>query len=241
MAIYFLYDAEDGVVDANIPEDSEGIYFEQSTTEGYTKGTVRNTLTPPTGTKYWGYAIAENQSNAENDIRNYETMPFVPVLGTTYYLGWFFYYQEIDGNEVYYTEPPLDTYDCFDKGIEMSGDGLRWNVASGMRQWESLQTELPAHHWSHWHGNPTHHLNPELENYDYFYPNQNGYDSTNWPYVPSGRWNSVVLAVKMAKSAQHDGSSVFWLNGVKISEYTNIQTLADVDCTFDRITIHGTL
>jgi hypothetical protein len=238
--IYFYYDAEDGMVGSNIPEDVSGIYFEQSSATGYTKGTVRSSIGAPQGAKYFGYDISQNQHDAQNDIRDRTRMPFTPVEGTTYYIGVFFNFMEINNNEIYYTDASsISGYECFDKGIEMSGDGLRWITGMGMRQWETLETELPPHYWSHWLGNPSHHLNPELESYDAFFPNQSGYSSTHWPYITSNQWHSLVLAVKMSKA--HAGSASYWIDGVKISEYLDIQTLADVDVTIDRITINGTL
>ena len=233
--VYFYYDAESGSVGNTLPQVMNGINFEFSTAG--TPGTVRNVpLIAKQGSKYFGWTISANQHDAQCDIRNKKNMPFNLTLGTTYYLAYYFNYTEINGVEVYRTN--VNVQECADKGVELVGNGLRWAVGKGSRWSES---NLSAHTWTHWLGNPTHHLNPEREHYDAFLPNQSGYNAKNWHKCSAGRWYGVVLAIKMAKD--NTGTATYYVDGVKISEYRNIKTVAAGEYmpTIDHITINGTL
>jgi hypothetical protein len=234
--IYFYYDAENGTVGDDVPMDTGGVYFEFTTTPDSTRGTVRNApLVAKQGTKYFGFDIAANQHDAQADIRNRATMPFNTTLGTTYYLAYFLNFTEINNIEVFRTN--ISTQECAEKGVEMVGNGLRWIVSMGSR-WS--EQNLSAHQWSPFLGNPSHHLNPTLESYDAFLPNQSGYNINNWPKMTSGQWYGVVLAVRMAQN--NTGSVAYYVDGVKITEHLNIMTVATgVTPTIDRITMNGTI
>ena len=233
--VYFYYDAESDAVGSTLPQATNGVYFEFST-EG-SPGTVRNMpLGAKQGSKYFGWNIAANQHDAQSDIRDRSKMPFDMVLGTTYYLAYFFNYTEMNGIEVYRTN--INAQECFDKGVELLGNGLRWNAATGSR-WEEMR--LLPHEWSIFLGNPNFHLNPQYENYDYYLPNASGYNLEYWPKIIAGQWYSVVLAVKIAK--EETGYATLYLNGIKIFDYQNIRTVASTvgPPTIDHITMNGTI
>jgi len=232
--VYFSFDAESSSVGSTLPQASNGVYFEFSTAGS--PGTIRNSpLVAKQGSKYFGWNIAANQHDAQSDVRDRSKMPFNAVLGNTYYLAYYFNYTEINGVEVYRTN--INAQECFDKGVELVGSGLRWNAATGSR-WEEMR--LLPHEWSIFIGNSTYHLNPQLEQYDYFLNNRNNYNLNNWPKIQAGRWHSVVMAIKMAQD--NTGSVKLYLNGVLIAEYINIKTVATgVTPTIDHITMNGTV
>ena len=232
--VYFSFDAESSAVGSTLPQATNGVYFEFSTAGS--PGTVRNSpLVAKQGSKYFGWNIAANQHDAQSDVRDRSRMPFNVVLGNTYYLAYFFNYTEINGIEVYRTN--INEQECFDKGVELLGSGLRWNAATGSR-WQEMR--LSPHEWSIFLGNSTYHLNPQLEQYDYFLNNRNNYNLNNWPKIQAGRWHSVVMAIKMAQD--NTGSVKLYLNGVLIAEYINIKTVATgATPTIDHITMNGTV
>ena len=88
-------------------------------------------------------------------------------------------------------------------------------------------------------GNPTYHLNRELEHTDAYYPNQSGYSVENPIQLDYERWHSCVMAVKMA--ADKTGSVIVWIDGVKLCEYEDIKICANTNPSITQITMGGTI
>ncbi len=234
--VYFYYDAESGSVGNYLPySQTSGPSFDQEVVStANPRGTVRNSpLTAKQGTKYFGWTIMANETNAYMEVRNKGVMPFNITLGKTYYLAYFFNYTETNGAEVYRTN--IGSQQCFDKGEEMVGNGLRWCFMKG--SWTPEQN-LPSHTWTIWTSNPNYHLNP-VEYYDMYLPNASGYSLSKWVKLQPGQWHSAVLAVKMAQD--NTGSVAVYINGIQTHNYANIKTVATgVTPTIDRIVMHGT-
>jgi len=55
------------------------------------------------------------------------------------------------------------------------------------------------------------------------------------------RWHAVVLAVKMADNSPEDGSVAMYINGAKVLENTNIQTVSGSAPTIKDIKFGGTI
>ena len=88
--VYFLYDAESGAVGATLPYQlATGTSFDMNTAETF--GTIRDSpLQALQGTNYFGWDIKANQHDAQAEGKNKDRMPFTPVMGTTYYMAYFF-------------------------------------------------------------------------------------------------------------------------------------------------------
>jgi hypothetical protein len=236
--VYFYYDAESGTVGSELPySQASGPSFDQeSVGTAAPRGTVRNApLAAPQGSKYFGWTILANEHDAYMEVQDRSLLPHNVVIGNTYYLAYYVNIAETGGGEPYHTSIDLDQ--CFDKGEEMRGQGMRWTVTKG-----SLSTEqgLRQSEYAIWSYNPDQGCNPELEVYDHYLPNANGYDNDNWPKGTAGQWYGIVLAIKMAKTKT--GSMALYINGIKTMDYQNIITITpgtDI-ATIDRITMHGT-
>lgn len=236
--VYFSYNAESEAVGVTLPySKASGPSFDQEgVDEGHPRGTVRSSpLTAKQGSKYFGWTILANEHDAYMEVRDRSRLPHNVVLGNTYYLAYFVNISQTGGGEPYHTNPNVQ---CFDKGEEMRGNGLRWTVTKGN---VTYQQSLNTSEYAIWSYNPDQGCNPELEWYDHYLPNTNGYSLNKWPKGVAGQWYGIVLAVKMAKTKT--GSVQLYVNGTKTMDYQNIVTITPgtTTPTLDRIVMHGTL
>ncbi len=227
-AQYFYFDAESGVVGANLTNPPFCMY-ECGAGSG-TIGTYQSTGGTPQGSKYFQWQTVDNQDSAYNQVSN-SNFPINCSLGTTYYLAYFFNFTRINDLDIWY-----ETDSSADKGIEITGSGIRWIVSRG-HWWDEQSNQ--DHHYTVWVGNPSYNLNPQIEIYSAIPLNQSGYSIYNQIQLQYERWYSAVFTIKMA--TDYSGSIALYIDGIKISEYNNIKTAANSSPTIDRITMGGTI
>ncbi|MBI5913502.1 hypothetical protein HY839_03645 [Candidatus Azambacteria bacterium] len=230
-APYFYFDAESGTAGESLTNPP---FCQTDCGESYQTGTVESAGGAPQGTNYFQWHIANLQHSVYNIVHNPSTFPFNPPLGSTMYLAYYFNYSRVNGVDVWH-----EVDDSADKGIELTGSGIRWITSPG--HWGSLANNQD-HHYTIWMGNPTYHLNPQFEGNPYWTvvpPNQSGYSIAAPPQLEYERWYSAVMAVKLA--TDNTGSVTLYLDGVKILEWNNIITAANTAPTIEHITMGGTI
>jgi hypothetical protein len=227
-AQYFYFDAESGTVGSALPNPP---FCQKECTGLGSKGTYQTIGGTPQGTKYYQWQTVANQLEARTVIDS-PSMPVACSLGTTYYLAYYFNFSRINNLDIWHISGQ-----SADKGVEMDGYGIRWVVSRG--SWETYLVNNQDHHYTIWLGNPTFHLNSELEIVDALVTNQNGYSRSNPIQLHYEHWYSIVMGVKMA--TDNTGVVTVWLNGQKVIEYTNIKTAAYISPTIDVLTINGTI
>ncbi|MDA8166009.1 MAG: heparin lyase I family protein [Desulfobacteraceae bacterium] len=191
-----------------------------------------STLCPDSGNKSYGVKYDYNTYgiNVINELKKVSSLPVTCQLGKTYYMAFRFRIDRINGKNVFHISGQ-----SADKFLEMDGSGIRWLVSIGHWTGENL---TPGN-FSIFSGNPTYHLNPEIEQNSGVPPNANGYSWNNQPQLAYEKWHSVVAAVKMA--ADKTGSWEVWADGVQIYNYTNIQTAANSTPTIASLLHLGTI
>jgi len=237
--IYFYFDAEDSTVGDTLPYDqSSGYEFCQPLcgSSNGVRGYIANEGGTPQGDKYFRWDLNNTDPNSTKaifcNLKNKDTFPVNLELGKTYYIAFFCNFTRIDGQDIWHSGGEGFPQSA-DKGIEMKGSGIRWIAARG--QWEEIDNDL--HKWSVWMGNPTYHLNPDLEEY---YPNTGGFERyVTAPQLEYESWHSIVFGVKIATDST--GSIVLYLNGNKVIDYSNIKTTDTSNPTISVIYIDGTI
>lgn len=187
--------------------------------------------TTPQGAKFFEFQTVARQSAAYTEIHPSPPFPITNILGKTIYLAYFFNFTRINGLDIWH-----EVDDSADKGIELMGSGIRWIISRG--HWSNLANNSD-HRYTVWGGNPSYHLNSNIENYDILRPNQSGYSASNPIQLTYETWHSAVMALKVA--ADNTGSFTIWINGVKILQYDNIRTAANTSPTIEQITMGGTI
>lgn len=227
--VYFYFDAENGTIGANLPNPP--ICQTECSGNG-ARGTYQSSGGTPQGSNYFQWQTVAYQPEAYTVIGNVsQNPPLVSnTLGNTYYLAWFFNFTRINGQDIWHE---CTSCQSADKAMEIDGSGIRWLLNFG--QWEMMANK--DHHYTAFIGNPTYHLNPQLEHVGSYYPNQNGYSNTNTLQLQYERWHSAVMAVKIA--SDNTGYVAFWIDGVKIGEYNNIITAANSSPTIACIKMNG--
>lgn len=185
----------------------------------------------PEGTKYIEWQVPENLNNANTEVSyDYGLFPVNNLIGRTFYLAYFFNFTRTNGRDIWHL-----TGQSADKGVELSGDGVRWLVSPG--HWSPFVANQPGR-YTVWLGNPTYHLDA-LEVSDIYPPNRSGYTFSNPLQLEYEKWHAAVMAIKMA--TDNTGSATVYINGVKIAEYTNIRTAASSSATISKLTLNGTI
>jgi len=229
--VYLNINAEDGTVGGDLPNPP---FCQAACGETYAVGKYASIGGAPQGTKYFQWTTLDSQHSAYNLVNNPSTLPTTSIIGKTFYLAYYFNYTRINGLDIWY-----ETSDSADKGIEITGTGVRWIASPGY--WGSLGNNQD-HHYTIWMGNPTYHLNSQFEGNPYWTvipPNQNGYSLANPPQLQYERWYSAVMAVKMA--TDNTGFVALYIDGVKILEWTGLITAATTSATINYITMGGTI
>ncbi|HJX18595.1 MAG TPA: heparin lyase I family protein [Acidiferrobacterales bacterium] len=231
--VYLSLDAEEGTVGQTIPNPP----FCQTECSGSgAKGTFESADGAAQGAQYYQWRTVQSQGEAYTVVGNAGQNPplVADLLGKTLYLGWYFNFTRIDGNDIWH-EGQLQSGD---KGVEIRGPGVRWGVANG--QWETVAANQD-HRYTVWLGNPTYHLNPELEHVDIYFPNQSGYSATHTIQLDYENWHSAVLGVHFA--FDQTGWVGVWIDGEKVYDYANIRTASSAEGTprIAHLTLNGTI
>jgi len=227
---YFYFDAESEMVGVELPlAAGNPANFCQTECGGSgAKGTTQSSGGAPQGNQYFVWQTSNSQNDCFTQVKSDITFPFSLTLGTTYYLAYYMSFDRIGGNDIWHE---CTTCQSADKGVELDGSGIRWILSRG--QWDGFSANQD-HHYSVWGGNPSYHLNPVS-----FFPNLQGYSTTNMPQLEYERWYSIVMGVKMA--CDNSGVYEVWLNGIKIIGYNNIQTAANCSPDLQLIIMGGTI
>ncbi len=227
--IYFYFDAENGTVGTNLTNPP----FCQTECSGSgAKGTIQSSGGAPQGIKYFQWQTVNNQTEHYTEIYG-PSFPITNIMGKTFYLAYYFNYTRINGLDIWHEGISVQSAD---KGVEIDGSGVRWIASPG--QWEYMMPNQD-HHYTVWMGNPTYHLNSQLEVIDALPMNQSGYSASNTMQLEYERWYSAVMAVKMA--TDNTGMIQLYIDGVKILEYNNIKTAAYTSSTINGIFMGGTI
>jgi Fibronectin type III domain len=223
-ATYFYFNAEDYPCNSDLPNPPFW--------SGDRVGKITCGLTPE-GSKYFEWVTEDGWTNHYTEISNFQSLPLTCNFGTTYFVAFFFNFERINGLDIWH-----EVGSSADKGVEIIGDGIRWVFSRG-HWWDEQYNQ--DHHYTVWGGNPSYHLNPEVELYDAYPLNQSGYGLTNQIQLEYDRWYSGVMALKLAKDTA--GSFALWINGIKILEYDGIITVESNQplCQIGRLQMGGTI
>lgn len=223
--VYFYWDAEDHPCDGSeLPNPP--IWTQDVAKRGHVVCEPS-----PVGSRHIEFTTVNNQTNHYTEIHNTQGLPVNVSLGRTYYLAYYFNFTRINGLDIWH-----ETNQSGDKGLEITGNGIRWEIGRG--QWDSFSNNQD-HRYSVWMGNPTYHLNRSLEVDDTYVLNQNGYSASNPIQLEYETWHSAVMAIKMA--SDNTGSITIYINGTKILEYNDIITTANGTPTITDIKLGGTI
>lgn len=225
-AVYFEYGAESGVCDGS--ELPNPPFW---TREVAKRGNV-SCDSSPEGNKHFVFPTVDNQDGHFTEIHNTQNLPVNNVNGRTIYLAWYFNFTRINGRDIWH-----ETGSSGDKGLEIVGNGIRWVVGRG--HWGSSTMTNLDHHYTIFGGNPSYHLNRNLEISDTYVQNAGGYNINNTLQLPYDTWHAAVMAVKIAPD--NTGSFTVYVNGQKIIEYLNIRTSANDNPNIHDIYLGGTI
>jgi hypothetical protein len=213
--VYFSWDAENQTCGANAPNPPFWI-------QSMRYAQIVCDSTAPQGSKYFQWHVpgpAGTWDSAYTEVgAGGQGMPATSILGKTIYFAYYFNQTRVGGVDIWHR-----TASSGDKGNEIDGVswGVRWLVSKG--HWGPFADNQPGR-YTVWLGNPTFHINSGLEVSDILPPNQNGYSFSNPIQLEYEKWYSVVMYIKMATDST--GIAGFYVNGLKVSEFTNIQTVA---------------
>lgn len=226
---YFYFDAESQKPGDSLPQPP---FFPQPWKEAGAKHPKRGRIvadpTAPQGRNVirWDVTVAKT-TELLHEVK-FDRLP--EAKRKDYYYGFFVRYDRKDGKDIWHT----GENECSaDKGFEVKGDGIRWIVSFG--SWGHTNEK---HRFTTWVGNPTYHVNPKLEVYDAYYPNQNGYSQKMPISLEYEKWHAFVF--KMRWAIDNTGEIGLWVNGKKTLEYKGIKTVKSPG-TFERLQFFGTI
>lgn len=238
--VYFSYDAESNTVGSALPNPPFcGVQCGGGTESGQTVGRIGSTGGTPKGSQYFYWNIVQNQHDYYSEITQSPNLPTgTNMMGKTVYLAYYFRLDRLAGGSRFDIYQRGTEVQSAEKGVEIRGPGLRWVTSIG--QWDSLVGNQSGR-FTIWAGNPSYHLNQNLEHNDIYYPNQSGFSNANTQQLDYEAWHRVVLAVKLANT--NTGSITLWIDGVMNTAYTNIQTVdaGTSNARIDMIEMGGTL
>ena len=256
---YLYIDMESFTCDADLPNPPFYTGTQCKT------GQTRCSISTPNGDKYaqWNF-----DDDCDNDLwhevgSNYQNLPASFSTGDVIYFGVFFRIERIGGNDVWHDG--VDGGTSTDKAFYLKGAGLHWTNSLGV----SYPLDcLDDHTFTVGIGNPTDHLNPDLEaNFSGIYIQNvdqysvcsqdspfgtgdcsGGIDCRDTYIYDSGpflcsyeRWYAIVFEIKLATEAQHDGYVKQWVNGVQTMNHTGIATTSSASPTITLIDMFGTI
>ena len=226
---YFYFDAETLNSGAPLPQPP---FFPQPWKEADSdhpkRGRVFADPTAPQGKNVMLWDVAEAKTTELLHEVQFDRLP--EAQGKDYYYACFVRYDRKGGKDIWHTG---ENEASADKGFEVKGDGIRWIVSFG--SWGHTNEQ---HRFTTWVGNPTYHVNPKLEVYDAYYPNQNGYSQQTPIPLEYEKWHAVVFKMKWA--TDDSGEIGLWINGKKILEHKGLKT-AQAPGTFERLQFFGTI
>lgn len=187
----------------------------------------------PQGNKYFEWTTI-NGTHSMGNSTYASPNPTPNLLGKTIYLGVFVNFTRINQVDVWVGDSNNDTGD---KGTELIGNGIRWDIGQGYGTWGGTKAQL--HKWTAWQSNPTYHLNPSIEYYDAIPNNQSNYGMNNSVQLDYDSWHAIVHKISLSNT--NTGSVTLWIDGVKISEYNNIKTAANSNPNIEYIGLGGTM
>ncbi len=236
--IYFYWDAEEPVDPSTNRQFGEQRLPNPPFWEGWER--IKNAErcgrvtsgSAPQGKNYFEWEVTDEDHHSRyTEVKGKANtgmeFPLSVALGKTYYLAYYFNFTRINDLDIWHEKG-----DSADKGVELTGSGVRWCVSRG--HWGSL-ADNQEHRYTLWLGNPTYHLRPG----GIYLPNQSGYSASKPIQLECERWYSCVMAIKMA--TDKTGSAEVWIDGAKVYEYKNIRTCANAEPTIGKITLGGTI
>lgn len=226
---YFYYDAELQEPGEPLPQPP---FFPQPWKEARAdhpkRGKVSADKSAPQGKNVLRWDVTEaNTTELLHEVA-FDRMP--EARSKNYYYAFFVRYDRIGGKDIWHAG---NDESSADKGFEIKGDGIRWIVSFG--SWGHTNENG---RFTTWVGNPTYHVNPKVELYDAYYPNQNGYSRERPLPLEYEKWHAFVFKLKWA--TDDTGEVSLWVNGIRILEYTGIKT-AKPPGTFERLQFFGTI
>ena len=231
--VYLNLNAEEGTVGTVVPLSLFHQDDPPQTPYGGARATYQSSGGTLQGSKYYQWQTVNNQLDHYAEIDT-PSGPVTNIIGKTFYLAYYFRFDRINGLDIWHECAACQSAD---KGVYLWGDNLRWTVSRG--EWYSY-AQNQDHRYTVWVGDyNAYNLNPELKSGGVYGQNQNGYSWTNPIQLQYERWYSLVFALKVAPDKT--GSFALYIDGVKISEYTNIQTVFASPATITRIVPGGTL
>ena len=246
---WYEYDNEDGVVGNQLPASMSGPYFgdfASTPPDVYAQDAIRGKFASLTTiVPYWerGNLIGGDHAlNIENPNGTYGTAfsyanPITLVSGTTYYLGGFFRFERVGGNDIWtdIIGGGDNRYWDFDKLIELRGPGnlgtgFRWLVDSG-----GVYMNYVAHKFSFNLGCTATAFAGCIGDCG---QNQNGYTQGD-PYLCDyEKWYSLVVGITYHVSG--GGRARMWINGTLVTDVQDITTGA-TGATLNLIHMNGTI
>jgi hypothetical protein len=217
--IYFSETSESRTCDSAVPwywENTQGFY--RCDGDAYA------------GSKYLKWHVGTNGLSA------YTGIDLTGISGNrTYYLAFYFKIQRVGGINVH--ENTSDT--SADKFIEYTGSpGIRYVIEIGKLESECFVLNQTGRFTTWVYSEPD--LNPLLRCRGMYVQNANGYSGSNPYQITYDAWHSGVLEVKMASN--NTGYIRQYLDGVKILEYMNIQTMeSEGTAQIGAIKLNGTI
>ena len=232
-ATYVLQDLES--VDCDHPildEVVDGVLWDTYQDAPYHVGAfVRCSPATPDGTKHVEWQPPSAANNEEVDLI---LDPVTPVVtGTTYYLGGFFRFDRVGGEDIWRDQSAGDPPYQFDKLAEVAGAGFRWGIGSG---WNGWYTAGADHRFTFdaWYATSV--IGPHGD--DHLVADQAPFGA-DAPYLCDyGAWYGVVLGVT-AGSSETAGRVELWINGTKINDQPHYTALPAA--SLGRVTLHGTI
>ena len=154
-----------------------------------------------------------------------------PAEPRTYYFAFFVRFDRRNGRDIWHHGRDAES---FDKALEVVGDGIRWTVNFGERGMGNREQRFSV-----FLTNPTYHLNRDLESVsENYHQNQGAYARDRAIQLEYEKWHAMVFAMKWA--TDRSGEVGLWVNGEKVLQYANIQTVRSPG-TFERLQIWGTI
>jgi len=183
------------------------------------------------GSKYLKWHIPQNANNAYTEI------PLSGITGNkTYYMAAFFKIKRVNGSNVYMNGADQS----FDKFFEFVGTpNIRWIVMLGKHEYDCQPVLNQPNSFNSFVGNSSIELNPSIQCVAYIMNNANGYGRNNPYQVTYDQWHSFVLEVKMGYN--NDGYVRQYIDGVKIADYQNINTMTSGTAQILSMKINGTI
>ncbi len=228
--VYLNLNAEEGTVGTTVPNPP----FCQTPCGGLgALATYQSNGGTPQGSKYYQWQTVNNQTEHRTEV--FPTGGSITnIMGKTFYLAYYFRFDRINGLDIWHEGTTIQSAS---KEVYIWGSYLRWGIMYG--QWESHASNQDHRYSVYVIDSNTYNLNSEIKVVDTYVQNQNGYSTTNQIQLQYEQWHSAVFVVKIA--SDKTGLFTLYIDGVKVYEINNIQTVANNSPTIDLLNLGGTL